>query len=427
MTRYRSHLKAAGAALALLTAAGNAPAMAESLLFWSTQARPAEERQAMREQVLSGFGAEVDYQPQDPGPYITRLQAELEAGEGTIAVLGGLHGDFTSVADGLIDLSDVDLGGAAITDTFMDLASLGGDGLKYIPWMQATYIMAANKKALEFLPEGADINALTYDQLIAWAAAMGEATGSPKFGMPAGPKGLKHRFIQGYLYPSFTDSMVTKFRSAEAETMWNTVKELWAHTNPASTNYAFMQEPLLSEEVWVAFDHTARLAEAFNQRPDDFVAFPAPAGPTGRGFMPVVAGVAVPTTSPDMDNAKNLVSYMLKPETQIATLKATNFFPVIDVDLPGDLPAAVQASGAAIAAQSGSKDANPGVLPIGLGELGGKFNQVYVDTFERIILAGQDVRGVLDEQADALKAVMEEAGAPCWAPDEPSEGTCPVE
>ena len=31
----------------------------------------------------------------------------------------------------------------------------------------------------------------------------------------------------------------------------------------------------------------------FNERPNDFVAFPAPAGPTGRGFMPVIAGVAM--------------------------------------------------------------------------------------------------------------------------------------
>ena len=107
---------------------------------------------------------------------------------------------------------------------------------------------------------------------------------------------------------------------------------------------------------------------------------------------------------------------MMKPETQIATLKATNFFPVVDVELPDDLPAAVKISGAAIASQSGSADANPGMLPIGLGDLGGKFSQVYTDTFERIVLAGQDVRTVLDDQADALRAIMDEAGAPCWAP-----------
>ena len=73
--------------------------------------------------------------------------------------------------------------------------------------------------------------------------------------------------------------MVTKFRSAEAEAGWNMFQELWQYTNPASTSYAFMQQPLLTEEVWIAFDHVARLADAFNQKPDDFVAFPAPGRP----------------------------------------------------------------------------------------------------------------------------------------------------
>lgn len=411
----------ASAAVAMWTSGASAEE-----LFWSTQAKPVEETQAMREQVLAGYEGDVDYQANDGGPWLTRLQAELKADSGTIAVLGGLHGDFTTLTDDLVDLSSIDLGGAAVNATFQKLGMLNTSEQKYLPWMQATYVMAANKKALEHLPDGADINALSYDQLIAWSKNLAEATGSPKFGFPAGPKGLKHRFFQGYLYPSYTDSMVTNFRSAEAEAAWNKFKELWQYTNPGSTNFAFLQEQLLTEEVWVAFDHTARLAEAFNQRPDDFIAFPAPAGPTGRGFMPVVAGVGVPRTAPDMDAAKSLVAYMLKPETQIATLKATNFFPVVDVDLPDDMPAAVRISGAAIAAMSGSKDANPGLLPVGLGDLGGKFNQVYVDAFERIVLAGQDVRMVLDEQAEALRKIMVEANAPCWAPDKPSNGPCPV-
>jgi len=203
----------------------------------------------------------------------------------------------------------------------MELGKLGTGEQKYIPWMQATYVMAANKKALEHLPEGADVMALSYDDLIAWATTMAEKTGSPKFGFPAGPKGLKHRFFQGYLYPSYTNSMVTKFRSAEAETAWNKFKDLWAVTNPGSTGYSFMQEQLLTEEVWVAFDHTARLADAFNQKPDDFIAFPAPAGPSGRGFMPVVVGIAIPETAPDMDAAKKLVAYMTNPEIKYLVLR----------------------------------------------------------------------------------------------------------
>lgn len=416
---------ALAAAIAVGTSLSAVSTSNAEVLFWSTQANPIEEAQAMREQVLSGFEPGVDFQSSETGPWLTRIEAEATAGSGKIGVLGSLHGNMISLSDDLADLSDVDSTG--LNGTFVELGKLGTDQQLYIPWMQATYIMAANKKALEHLPEGADVMALTYEQLIAWAKNMADATGSPKFGFPAGPKGLKHRFFQGYLYPSYTNSMVTKFASAEAETAWNDFKELWSYTNPGSTGYNFMQEPLLTEEVWVAFDHTARLADAFNQRPDDFIGIPAPAGPTGRGFMPVVVGLAIPKTAPNMDEAKALLSYLSKPETQIETLRATSFFPVVDVELPDDMPSAVQLSGAAIAAMSGADDANPGLLPVGLGDLGGKFNAVYVDAFERIVLAGQDVRAVLDDQAASLRSIMEEANAPCWAPDAASDGPCPVE
>ncbi|WP_025771408.1 ABC transporter substrate-binding protein [Thioalkalivibrio sp. HK1] len=416
-------LSAALSGLAFLIAAS---ASHSQVLFWSTQAKPVEEAQAMRDQVLSGADVAVDYQPNDGGPWLTRLQAELAAGSGSIGVLGALHGDFAAMdTRDLVDLDD--LGLEAKSATFNQLARLGTQKMQYIPWMQASYIMAANRKALEHLPSGADINALSYDQLIEWAANVMQATGGAKFGFPAGPKGLKHRFFQGYLYPSYTDGVVRTFASDKAVMAWEKFRELWAVTNPASTGYSFLQEQLLSEEVWIAFDHTSRLANAFNERPNDFVAFPAPAGPEGRGFMPVLAGVAIPRTASDMAAAKKVVAYMLDPETQVKTLRATNFFPVVDVNLPSDLPPAVQAAGDAVAIMSASEDANPGLLPAGLGNKGGDFNRVFVDAFERIVLNGQDIRAVLDDQKKVLSAIMEETGAPCWAPDAPSEGACPVE
>ena len=406
-------------------------AFAAPVLFWSAQGTPVEEQQAIRDTVLKGFGGEVDFQPQDPGPFVTRIQAEAQAGKGTIGVIGGLHGDFAGFPDAVVDLSDLaaSLSSVGVNQTYLGLGKLSTGEQKYIPWMQATYIMAANKKALEYLPEGADINALTYDQLIAWAKTMAEKTGSPKFGLPAGPKGLIHRFVQGYLYPSFTSSEVTKFRSPEAVAMWEKMKELWKYTSPASTNYAFMQEQLLSGEVWVAWDHTARLADAFNQKPDDFVAFPAPAGPAGRGFMPVVAGLGIPKTAPDMDGAKKLITYMMQPDTQIATLKAIGFFPVVKADAARrhaefgqggrcggcrpvrpprtPIPACFRSASAPPAASSTRSTPTPS---------------------SRSCLANADIKTVLDAaRRDILAGIMKEANAPCWAPDKPSTGACPVD
>jgi len=424
--KARSRLLIATALATAMTTLTGTGAFAQ-VLFWSTQAAPIEETQAMRDQVLAGFEGGVDFQPQDVGPFVTRLEAELEAGSGQIGVVGALHGELATYSDSWADLSDVDLGGVEVSPAFLELGKLGTGEQKYLPWMQANYVMAATKEAVEYLPEGADLNALTYEQFIDWMEVLATETGSPKFGFPAGPMGLKHRFFQGFLLPSYTASTVTRFRSPEAVQAWTDFKELWQYTNPASTNYAFMQEQLLNGDVWVAFDHVARLADAFNERPDDFVAFPAPAGPAGRGFMPVLAGMAVPQGAPDVEASKALVAYMMQPETQIQTLLATNFYPVIDIDLPEDLPPSAIALNGAINAMTNGDDALPALLPVGLGDLGGQFNQVYTDTFERIILANQDIQTVLDEEANVLRDLMVQANAPCWEPDEPSEGPCPVD
>ncbi len=185
-------VKILGAASALVLGLLASGAQAE-VLFWSTQAQPVEETQKMRESVVAGFEGGVDYQAPEGGPWLTRIQAELQAASGTIGVLGGLHGDMTAVREGLADLSAIDI--SAIPADIAAFGKLDTAEQKYIPWMQATFLMVANKKALEFLPAGADINALSYDQLIAWSKALAEGTGGPKFGFPAGPKGLKHRFF----------------------------------------------------------------------------------------------------------------------------------------------------------------------------------------------------------------------------------------
>src|SRR5439155_105592 len=109
----------------------------------------------------------------------------------------------------------------------------------------------ANKKALQYLPSGADVNALSYKQLIEWAKNITEKTGQRRYGFPLGAgttPGLIHRLIQGYFYPSYTGGLVTTFKSADAVTMWNDLKELWKYSNPQSTTYANLQEPMQAEE-----------------------------------------------------------------------------------------------------------------------------------------------------------------------------------
>jgi multiple sugar transport system substrate-binding protein len=187
-----------------------------------------------------------------------------------------------------------------------------------------------------------------------------------------------------------------------------------------------MQDPLQSGDVWVAWDHTARLIDALQNQPEDIVAFPVPAGPEGRAFMPVIAGLGIPTTAPNAEGARELIRYLLSPETQAATLTSVSFFPVIETDLP-EIEPGLQAEIDAVEAQLNADDALPASLPVGLGEEGGAYNQVFRDVFQQVVMDGADPATVLSEQIPNLQAVFDTSEAPCWSPDPESDGPCQVQ
>lgn len=403
-----------------------------TLTFASTQFNVVEESDKARA-ILSGFeGGSVEFTGYDEGPLLDLLNAEAQSGTGTVDVVGALHGTFPTLVnnDELFDLTDLLASieeTTDVNDAFVELGKMGTtDYQYYIPWMQATYIMAANKEALQYLPEGADINALTWDQLAQWGKSIMDATGEAKVGFPVA--GLFHRFLEGYAFPSFTGGMVTKFRSPEAAEMLRFMRDdLWPTVNPESINYDFMNEPLLSGEVWVAFDHVARLLPAFNEKPDDFVAFPAPAGPAGRGFMPVVAGLAIPFTAPDPDGAEALIRFMMEPSTQAAIVRDLGFYPVVGGVDTSDLPQGVAIELGAVNDTINASDAIPSLLPVGLGSRGGEINEIFRNAFNRVVINGEEIQTVLDEEGTTLQTLMTETGASCWAPDPASEGPCQVE
>ncbi len=415
--------------LAMLMGLGLTAFSFAEVVFYSTQMRPVEEAKKIREKVLANFSGNVDFVPDETPIWITKIQAENKTGKVTVSLLGGLHGDFSPVASALDNVDDVlgKISGNNIVDTFVKTGKLGGNSQKYIPWAQATYIMAAHKDALAYLPKGADVNALSYNQLAQWGQNMEEALGERKIGFPAGPKGLMHRFFQGYLYPSFTDGVVRTFKSKNAENMWAKFRRFWHQSvSPRSTSFNNMSEHLLSGEVLVAFDHTARLIPAFNERPNDFVAFPAPSAQYGRGFMAVIVGLAIPKGAPERTEASDLIRYLTSKEAQLTVLEEIGFFPIIDIELPSNLPKGTQLAGDAVSLQSSSSDALPALLPSGLGTKGGEFSKVYKDTFETIVFRNANISKVLEAQAKKLTAIMQESGASCWAPDAPSKGPCPV-
>lgn len=401
---------------------------AGDVAFFSTQFVPIEEQEIFRS-ILEEGGFDVI--GSEEGPLIDLVLADAQASGGEVDAIGALHGTYPplvgeGVVMNMIDVADDLSADREFAEAYLVTGLLGSDDfLAYVPWMQATYIMGASTQALPYLPDGADVQALTWEQFGEWCQNILDETGDPRCGLPHA--GLFHRFLEGYLFPSFTGGMVTEFKSPAAADMMAWARDsLWPTIHPQSINYEFMQEPLLSDEVWVAFDHTARLKDAYDTSPDDFIAFPAPAGPEGRGFMPVVVGLGIPVGSDNPEGAAAVIDYLTTPAVQAEVLNQLGFFPVVaGVDFSG-LPAGIAIEAEAVTAQATAPDALPALLPIGLGDRGGEINQIYKDAFDRIVLNGEDIQTVLDEEGAKLQTLMNETGAPCWAPDPPSDGPCQV-
>jgi multiple sugar transport system substrate-binding protein len=404
---------------------GSAPAV--EITWSSTQLNPVNEQEWARNTLLRPFeeesGMRVRFVSDLAGPFIDRLVAEARAGRGSVDIIGTLHGDYPLlVAEGAVqDVAAIlrQLDGRPDRTFVQDLVRAGQIGgiQSFVPWMQATYLIAAHKQAMRYFPAGRDPMRMTYDDLLQWGENIRSATGQRRIGFPASPTGLYGRFLHGYAYPSFTGSQVKKFKSPEAVSMWRYLRRLWGVSHPSSFTYGFMNEPLLRGEVWVAWDHVARLLPAFRERPDDFVALPSPAGPRGRSFLSVIVGLGIPKNSPNPEAAVRLIEYLTRPRTQVLTLQGVGFFPVVR-EAAGVVPTGglkVLAEG--VTAQATATDARTALLPIGLGARTGEFVPLYLETFTLIAIQGRNIEQVLNDQARKLEEMYRTTNAPCPPPD----------
>lgn len=407
------------------------------VVFQSSQGQPVNEAEGMRKQVLNSFNGTADFNSNlTDAQIIEKLTAERQTGKSSFDVIAMTAGSFPNLqaADGLEDLTPLVQKlqkDRKFNSKLLDYGKLGTQKQYYIPWIQATYMLVVNKKANQYLPKGADANNLTYEQLVTWGENIQKATGEKKVGLPAAPGtrgGLYARFLQGYAYPSYTGAEVTGFKSPEAVQMWQMMKRLWAVTNPQSTNYASMQDPLQNGEVWVAWDHQARVKDALSNLADQFQVLPAPSGPKGLGWMSAVIGIGIPKNAPNRAGAEALIDFLTRSQIQVKTGAVLSFFPVLEgTKLTGsDVPPYLSAESNAAEKYNSNKKAITALLPVGLGTRSDEFNKAYQDTFGRILLRNEEIQPVLNDEAAQLQKILTDQKAPCWPPDPASNGPCQI-
>ncbi len=407
------------------------PAGADTAVtIYSTQFTPVDEATTFRNVILANSPASVSFVPAaDSSTYFTQVESQVKSNKVQFNVLAGLQSDFEPLAaDGMLqDLTPLmnKLKKRGFPQSFINLSKLGSKNKHYfIPWITATYVLGVNRRALPYLPKGAKVNKLTYDQLVAWGQNIKKKTGRAMIGFPVA--GLIHRFMQGYLYPSYTKGVVRTFKSKSAVKAWQMMKKLWAVTNPQSTSYSFMQDPLLSGEVWIAWDHVARLINAASQDANDMVLVPAPRGPRGLGYMVVLGGLAIPKGAANKAAAEKVIDYLTQNTQEINILKRLAFFPATRAPIPATLDTGTWTESLAVKAQQNAKGSIPALVPVGLGAQNAAFNKVYLDTWNRILIQNQPIQSVLNDEGSIMAGLVQQAGAKCWYPDKPSKGPCPV-
>src|SRR5690348_8770364 len=86
-----------------------APALADDIVFMSTQLRPLEEAQKLRDVILKNFPEKVTFVPEEPAPLATRMKAEAEAGKRTVSLIAAGHGELQPLQaiDALDPIDDI--------------------------------------------------------------------------------------------------------------------------------------------------------------------------------------------------------------------------------------------------------------------------------------------------------------------------------
>jgi multiple sugar transport system substrate-binding protein len=391
------------------------------IIFASTQLSQPQEQSftmGLLSALLNEKNIQAVFVPLGYSDMVSKLKAEVSSGSVSVSLIGGLSTeiDYFASQGWLEDLSRYGtLPGRTFTSSVMNVVEQQKKqyGIQtFVPWMTATFVIVVNNKAFDYLPAGLtkeDVikgtDKWTWDALVAWAKNIYEKTGEKRVGLPAGSGGLLHRLIHGYLYVSYTGYQARKFNSPEAVAMWNKLKELWNYCHPESTTWSAMADPLLKGDVWIAWDHTARIISAIKTKPDDFTVVPVPRGPAGRGYILVLAGLAIPKGAPNPEAAWEVIEFLTRPENQARIAENVGFFPVVKEATPTIVDPGVKKVAEGVSTQMSLADGIPVAIP-SLGAKAGDFMAIYRTAFERIVLKGEDASTVLSQLDPQLQAIF---------------------
>jgi multiple sugar transport system substrate-binding protein len=394
---------------------------AEALVLSSEMFSPPAEQTFFINEILKPFeeetGIAVDFQNIRGEDMYDRITVQQETGHVTTDLILAFNGRFPWYTDaGYVESLDKVAsawGDRTILQAFDTTAV--ADGTRYfVPISADVYLLIANNDALPYLPAGAEIETLTYDQYADWAVAVAEGEGEGKvcitgipqkmwiyqFGTSALAYGLNPA---GSDEPAFPD-----VNSEASQKAW----ERWAKIGaadgfvPTILNIDNCTDPLMREEAWLSVTHNARVGQVYASNETQFTVGPAPFGEAGVGTIAGAHGLGIIKGTDNYDAAVLLMEYLTRPDVQVKMNKGTGgFVPVVAeaIDLLGDDPTDEIIRKALIVMENGVTS----YLPVADFEDWGAVKKVFDDVFEQMVLGGDGTvdTAMLEEKQAEMDAI----------------------
>ena len=386
----------------------------KTLVFTSRLFSPPREQEFLILEILKPFeeehGVTINFQILDDQKMLDRAEVQQTTNHVTTDIVAAHNSQMINWfnAGYVEDLTDVIAGWTdrTFSETFSTDTNYGGKQY-FIPVGADVYLLLANNKVLPYLPDGADIDALTWDQYADWAVNIAEGEGEGKVcitGIPMkswiymfGGTGLSY----GAGFPDIN--------SEAAVDAW----EVWAKIGagdgfvPSVLNIDSCVDPMMREEAWLTVFHNARAGQVYASNETQYTLAPAPSGPEGVGSIAGVSGYAILKGAPNYDLAVEFLEYITRPDIQVKLAKGTGgFIPPVEeaIEYLGDEAIDEVINKAVLVLNNGVVSG----VPAALYQDWGAVKQVFDDVFEQMILNGDGTvdLALLDEAALKLDALL---------------------
>lgn len=167
---------------------------------------------------------------------------------------------------------------------FQENISSGGQTY-FAPVGGDVYLLLANKKALSYLPAGAVVQDLSWEEFVRWAADIARGEGEGKVAVTGVPQ-KSLIYMYGGVFLSYGGEFPV-INSPGALEGWELLTQMQNAYAPGINAYDNVSTPMKNGEAWLTVAHMVRCGEAYRASPPLSSWLPLPGGPPASDPSPV--------------------------------------------------------------------------------------------------------------------------------------------